>query len=297
MLSYDRFPKPLPTNGTLSMTNTTVSRLVVTLALTSALGLVAWPAEAQYRPRPISDPATGESFHIEAAANFWRPGIAGLISSESLGIVGSRIDFKTDLGIEDKSFPEIRVVLRPARRHKLRFQYIPISYHSRAIALRKLVFNGIEYPVGVPVNSDIDWKAYRFSYEGDIVSRDRGFLGIVLDAKYTDIHAVLASPIDTERTHARAPIPSLGGIVRVYVAPNISITGELTGFTLGWLPKSVTKQDTGHYSDLDLYGTVNFTNNIGVQAGYRAFDVGYAINLDAGAMTLRGMYFGMAVRY
>jgi hypothetical protein len=279
------------------MTNSTVPRLVATLVLTSALGLVAWPAEAQYRPRPISDPATGESYHIEAAAGFWRPTIEGLISSESLGIVGSQIDFKKDLGLADKSLPEIRLVLRPARRQKLRFQYIPISYESRAVAQRTLVFNGIQYPIGVPVNTTLDWKAYRFSYECDVVSRDRGFVGFILDTKYTDIHAVLASPIDTERTHARAPIPSIGGIIRYYVVPNISLTGELTGFTLGWLPKSVIKKNTGHYSDLDVYGTLNVTNNIGVQAGYRAFDLGYSVDVDSGAMTLKGAYFGMVLRY
>lgn len=279
------------------MMNRTIPRLVVTLALTLALGFVAWPAQAQYRPRSLGDPATGESYHIEASAGFWHPAIEGAISSESLGIVGSRIDFKTDLGLADKSLPEIHIVLRPTRSQKLRFQYIPISYDSRAVAPRTLVFNGIQYPVGVPVNTTLNWKAYRFSYECDVVARDRGFVGFILDAKYTDIHAVLASPIDTERTRARAPIPTIGGIIRYYVVPNISITGELTGFTLGWLPKSVTKQDTGHYSDLDLYGTLNFTNNIGVQAGYRAFDVGYSVDLDSGTMTVKGPYFGMVLRY
>ena len=42
------------------------------------------------------------------------------------------IDFKNDLGLTDTRFRELHVVLRPARKHKFRFQYIPIKYEQRA---------------------------------------------------------------------------------------------------------------------------------------------------------------------
>ena len=118
------------------------------------------------------------------------------------------------------------------------------------------------------MNSTLDWKAYRFGYEFDFVTKNRGFGGFILEAKYTDVLVRLQSPLLNvdEFTHAKAPIPAIGGIVRVYVVPNISITGEVTGFTL---PKNAIKGDSGHYLDVDIYGTLNFTNNIGVQGGYR----------------------------
>ena len=75
----------------------------------------------------------------------------------------------------------------------------------------------------------------------------------------------LASPIASEFAHARGPIPALGGIARVYVVPNISITGEFTGFKI---PDSIDSRYNAHYVDIDIYGTVNFTNNIGVKGGY-----------------------------
>ena len=97
---------------------------------------------------------------------------------------------------------------------------------------------------------------------------------------------------------AKAPIPAIGGIVRVYMVPNISITGELTDFKI---PDSISKDYKAHYVDLDIYGTVNFTNNIGVQMGYRSFDVGYTvrdnnIDTDAGSFVLKGLYFGAVAR-
>jgi len=82
--------------------------------------------------------------------------------------------------------------------------------------------------IGVPVNTDLEWKAYRFGYEWDFLYKDRGFAGVVLEVKYTDVNATLDSPVVgvAQFTEARAPIPAIGFIGRGYVAPNISITGE-----------------------------------------------------------------------
>ena len=280
------------------MVKRTVARL--TLMLPAVL-LLAAPAFAQFAPRAMNDPATGEQYHIEASAGFWLPKTQMTISSEALGIQGSDINFKRDLGLKDQNFKELHLVLRPARKQKLRFGYIPINFEQEAILTRDVIFQGIRYRVGLPVNSQLNWKAYRFTYEYDFISRNKGFVGFMLDAKYTDVKAALQSPIDLESIHARAPIPTLGGIARYYVVPNISITGELSGFKI---PDSVSKQYKAHYLDLDIYGTLNVTNNFGVQAGFRTFDVGYNIKdddsvttTDAGSFVLKGLYFGGVVRY
>jgi hypothetical protein len=198
--------------------------------------LVCWalqptPALAQFRPRPLADPATGERYHIEAAAGYWFPTAEMSIASQSLGIVGSTIDFKNDLALTDQHFPEVHLELK-AGPSKLRLQYIPISYEQTGVLTRDLIFNGQKYRVGLPVNSTLDWKAYRIGYEFDFISTDRGFGGFILDLKYTDVTATLASPVVSDFTQAKAPIPAIGGIFRVYVVPNISITGEVTGFKL-----------------------------------------------------------------
>src|SRR6185369_14083873 len=123
----------------------------------------------------------------------------------------------------------------------------------------------------------------------------RGFAGFVIEAKYTDVQILLdASPVATEFARARAPIPAIGGIGRMYIVPNISITGEFTGFKL---PKDLVKDTSAHYIDFDLYGTVNFTNNVGAQFGYRTLDVGFVVDEDTGVFKLKGIYFGVVARY
>jgi hypothetical protein len=284
------------------MKNGPAIRLYAVTALTLVLLFAASPARAQFQPRPVDDPATGERYHIEAAAGFWFPSTEMNISSTALGQIGSLIDFKRDLGLEDQRFSELHLVLRPSKSHKFRLQYIPLSYTQTGRLPTTIIFNGQRYDIGLPVNSTLDWKAWRLGYEYDFIVKDRGFGGFLLDFKYTDVSATLASSIRSDFIQASAPIPTIGGIFRVYPVANVSITGEVSGFSLGWLPDSLIKENDGHYADVDFYGTVNFTNYVGVQVGYRSFDVAYQIGrggilTDTGAFTVKGLYFGVVARY
>ena len=272
---------------------TTMSAILVALALAS-------PADAQYGARHFgSDRATGETYNVEVSGLFWNPTPDIVLSSAGsgslAGLAGTNIDFQTDLGIEKKKLNQLKLVLRPGTKHKFRFEYTPIQYTSQAILQTRLVFNGQAYNIGVPVNTEIDWKAYRFGYEYDFAYHDRGFVGVLLDLKYTDINASLSSTfVGTEFAHARAPIPAIGIVGRGYVVPNVSITGEFSGFRL---PNSVDQRYGGKYYDFDLYGTVNFNDHIGAQLGYRSFDVYYKVKQDQGTMTLKGPYFGAVARF
>ena len=257
-------------------------------------GAAAAPAGAQYSVQGPSNPATGERYHVEVGGFLWSPTPDIVISSESLGIVGSSIDFVNDLGIEKSTFKQIRVVLKPARKHKFRFEYTPITYDAEGSLSADVIFNGIRFPVTFPVTTNLQWKAYRFGYEYDFVSRDRGFVGLILEAKYTDVQATLSNFLATEFARARAPIPAIGGIARVYIVPNISITGELSGIKL---PESIDEDYRAKYYDLDIYGTVNFTDHFGAQAGYRSFDVLYKVEQDEGDLKLKGLYIGGIVRF
>jgi hypothetical protein len=266
------------------------------LALWIGLVLViaAAPASAQIPALGLPDPATGETYHIEFGAGLWSPSADLVIASESLGIAGTDIDLVNDLGLISRRFGHLRLVLRPSTKHKFRFSYTPMRYQSEAVLTRPIVFNGIRFNAGVPVQSTLLWKAYRLGYEYDFLYRDRWFVGFVLDVKYSDVEATLDSLIASEFARARGPVPAVGGIGRFYVVPNISITFEMTGFKL---PETLDEQYRGSYVEIDTYGSINFTDHFGAQVGFRSLDVNYTVEGDRGDLRLGGLYFGGVLRY
>jgi hypothetical protein len=278
----------------------TSRRTLLTIALTFSTFVAAVaPASAQFKPRAVKETTMGERFHVEGSAAWWFPSADLVVSSGGTGALtglnGSQINAKTDLGMADKGLPQLGLVLRPARKHKFRLQYIPINFEQTTTLSRAVDFNGQRYQVGLPVNSSLKWQALRLSYEYDFLNKDRWFGGFIIEDKQTDVRVDLVTPlIPPQFAHASAPIPALGGIGRFYATPQLSITGEVTGFKL---PSSVDGRYQAHYVDIDIYGVYNATANVGIQGGFRSMDLGYVFKTDAGTFTLRGIYVGIVARY
>ncbi len=261
--------------------------------MVSALALPS-PAAAQYSAQPIESRAIGETYHVEISAGLWNPTPEIFVSSRALDIVGTDIDAVNDLGVIQRKFGEFSLTLRPWKQHKFRFHYLPMRYEASSTISRDLVFNGTTYQLGLPVSSVLDWKSYQFAYEYDFIYRDRGFVGVVLQTKYTDVQVQLDSAVGSEFTRARGPLPSVGGIGRGYVTSNVSITGEATLFRL---PAGIHEGYQGEYLDYNVYGTVNITDHFGTQVGYRSVDVNYQVDRDTGSLQMRGLYFSGVVRF
>jgi hypothetical protein len=259
----------------------------------------AAPALAQYRPLPAgnyaaADGPVGEPYYVEFAFNLWSPDPNIVIASESLGIAGTDISVKADLGIERKSTYEFRLVLRPGKKHKFRFNYIPLKYDADTLLTGDIIFNGIKFPVSTQVGTLLEWKTYRIGYEWDFLYKPRWYVGVIFEAKFTDINFELNSPIGTEYARARAPIPALGVTGRAWVTKNVSITGEFTAFKL---PDDIDPDYGGHYYEWDVYGMFNFTKNLGAQVGWRAHDLAYIAKDDRGDASMKGFYFGGVARF
>ena len=282
------------------MTRLPAPRVLASLFLAAILAAaLTTPAAAQYRPLPAGSYGTannpvGEPYHVEFAYNLWSPEPNITIASESLGIAGTDINVQADLGVQKKMTYEFRLVLRPGRKHKFRFNYIPLKYDADTVLTGEIIFNGIKYPVNTTVGTLLEWRTYRVGYEYDFVSNSKGFFGMVLEAKFTDINVELNSAIANEYARVQAPIPAIGAIGRVYIARYASITGEFTALKL---PDSINAEYGGHYYEWEVYGAVNFTKNLGAQLGWRAHDLAYLAKLDSGSAKLGGFYFGGTARF
>jgi len=273
-----------------------VSRSYLVLGLIA--GVMAWPpAEASAQYRPAGPPVVGEEYHLEVGYGFWNPAPSLIVNSEALGILGTDVNLVEDLGVEKKRVGKLDVVLRPGRKHRFRFQYIPIHYivDDHQVS-REFIFNGQRFNVGLPVKTDANFETYRFGYEFDFLQFSRGFIGALIDVKYTNVDVKLESPIGDEFTTAAAPIPTLGLAARGYVTSNLALNGEMSFFRV---PDNLGEQigGDGSYTDFDLNATYNFTKNIGAQAGYRSVHVFYTVDSDNGSLKFKGLYFGAVVRF
>ena len=229
---------------------------------------------------------------VEFGVTSWRPSPELTLSTDALaGSNIDKVDFVQEFGIDDASFPQFRVAL--GRNHKFRLSYVKLSYEAEATIQRTFTFQGRTFSVGAPASTDIEWDLWTFGYEWDVVSRDRGFFGIVTDLKYNKIKASVDSPAlrSTAATDTSAPVPTVGVIGRGYLAPMVAITGEFTGLKIGRDNFDVK------FTDFDINGMVLFGRHVGAQVGYRSVVVEYIVDEDTGDLKMQGPYFGGVVRF
>jgi hypothetical protein len=271
-----------------------MKRVLVCTATAIAWLITPCTASAQVFLPPDS-PVLGEQYHIEASGNLWMPSANIVVASEGFGILGDNVDLVKDLGVGGrKNFRTFRLVLRPAQKHKFKIQNDPLSYSGSSTLVREFKFNGLLYRVGLPVETQVDWKMWRVGYEYDFLYMDRGYAGFTVDARFMDAGFTLDSPIGVEFARARSPVPAIGFTGRYYPHPNISVTSELSFFRL---PESVDQRYRASYTDFDIYGTVNFVRWAGAQFGYRRFNIDYQFKSDKGDLSIGGLYFAGVVRY
>jgi hypothetical protein len=255
-------------------------RLLV-LAFCSTAALAAAPAAAQ-------NTNVGE-----VSLLFWTPDPELALQSGSITAATGieEIDFVEEFGIEREMFPEVRFSV--GRRHKFRLHYIPVRYEADTIIQRTITFRGQTFTIGAPASADIDWDIWRFGYEWDFVSRERGFVGLIAGLRYNRLDASIESPAlaQVAATEQRAPVPTIGGIGRGYLHEMVSVTAEFSGLRIE------TSEFEAKFLDFDINGAVTFGRHIGVQGGFRQVTVDYFIDDDVGDLKLRGPYFGVVARF
>ena len=244
-------------------------QLCVSMACATLLLMTSGTASAQYRtPGGTSTGVSGEDYHVEVAYSFWCPERDIVVSSESLGIIGTNVDAVTDLGFprDDVSGPEgraasltqVQVPVRLHAHHKLRRRHRPDpNGHLQRPAIHR----------GAAGDFRARLEDLRFGTEFDFIARSRGFLGFIVEGKFTDMDLTITAPLINEFTNVKVPIPTIGAIGRVYVAKNVAITGELTGLKL------TIDEDTGRYVEFDVNGLFNINRYVGVQGGYRTLSL------------------------
>jgi hypothetical protein len=247
----------------------------------------ALPAMAQ----GDADTPEGERFHVELATMWWWASPTFELQSGSLADTGvSTVDFTTTFGLTRERFSDLRVVGKIARKHRLRFSYLPIRYEQSAVLSLPITFDDRVFRG--PASASIKWDLWRFGYQWNFITRPRGFLGLIGELKYNDFDAAASAGVVGAAQDVRAPIPTVGVAGRAYVHPNVAISGEFSGLKI---PQN--NSFGGSFFDLDISATANVGRHFGVQGGYRAVSTDYLIDLDRGNLAVKGVYVGVVSRF
>jgi hypothetical protein len=280
------------------------------------LGLTPARADAQttLTPAPVtaaqatspSEPSDSiyERYHVELSGGAWftMPSTALFSDSETVTsgsttttVNGTSIDFKNQLGLNNKTFPDGHLTIRLAPKHKLRGEFIPIKYKQSATLAADVITSGQTYLSGQAVQSELRWNEWNVGYEFDFMTAPSGYLGAVIAVTRLNVAGALANGAQSGTATVNIVMPGLGATARYYLRPQVSVTGGLLAF---YLPGGSTSTH-GHSIQIDGYATVNASKYVGVQAGYRSFIMSYVWEspLNTSSMTIGGPYLGGTVHF
>ncbi len=270
------------------------------LALAALAFFWASHVDAQFRP---TNPAPGESYHVELGAIFWTttPGI--VLGSPSLTQFSpTPVDFVQALSLEKARFTELRAVIKGGK-HKLRLSRVPFNFSQTVLPPSTVTLGTSTFVVTRPTTGLFDWDLFRVGYEYDFGQGDHGYIGVITEVKFNRVTANLNVPdlnATANITDVRVPSPQLGIVGRVYPHKYVSITGEFTGFKVwSFLRTRLSDAETfeANFKDFEVYGTVSITRFLGLQGGYRSLAADYVVDADTGDLQLKGPYFGGVVRF
>lgn len=288
-----------------------------------ALGVLLAPAPALAQAAPPATPAQGqptepvapviaiigEEYRVElqVGAYLSMPSTVLYSDTESTTstvngtttttvVNGTLVDFRSLLNLKNQVFPEARVTIRLAPKHKLRGEYVPLHYTQTATNLGSdFKFNGQTYLKGQTVESTMRWNEWYAAYEFDPIVVDRGYVGAMAAVSSLNLSAATANATQNGTASVNIVMPGLGATGRFYVSGNLSVSGDFIYFML---PGSDTSTH-GHVLNAGFYATYNINKHVGAQVGYRFFDTTHVWSspLNTGSMTIGGPFVGGTVHF
>jgi hypothetical protein len=257
------------------------------LALASIV-LACAPCLAQAPAR--GNPNHGENYRGEFQFRTWRSDLVAELRLSGPGAPGTEVDPFEDLGLENERVYDYHFGARLARRLKLRGSWMKVKYEGQTSSSSGLCLSGLCVAAGATVDTTLELEETRGGAEFDILTGGYGFLAVAGEYGKFEARPSFESAGATAGEPLRLDFPLLGVKGRAYLTPALAVTAE----ALGW------KNDEGVWTDFDASATYSAGRNFGLSYGYRNSYVRYKyieVVSDRAVMRLRGMYFGITVRF
>jgi hypothetical protein len=172
-----------------------------------------------------------EDFHVELTASGWQTSLEGEVQAGGLPV-----DLKRDLALENRWTFFGRLVLKPARKHRIVIEGAPYQFEGRNILERTIVYAGRTYAIREDIESTAELTYLYGAYQYDFFSRASGHLGVQAGVAYIDAAGEIRSVARgiSGRDEERFPMPLVGIEGRAFIVPRrVSVSGEIKGLALG----------------------------------------------------------------
>jgi len=173
------------------------------------------------------------AFELGVRGSYWFPELSGDIRVDDAGIVGTKLDFKDDLDVDDESYPVIEVFAGIGKHH-FSLAFSNADYEGDTVLTKDIYFNGELFQVNERVVSSLEYDHYDVMYRYDLIDLENllagGSLGLVARLMVFDGSASVASATVIAKEDFTAPIPMVGanfhvGTLKDILEARVLVTG------------------------------------------------------------------------
>jgi len=237
--------------------------------------------------------ASADDARLEFEARYWRPDFAG---SARIGDGGSatEVDFNTDLGIVEDDIFEGRLIWRPGRKHRIRYDFAGLSFTGDKVIERSIEFAGETFDLSAQVASELELDYSRLSWTWQFIYTGDGKfrLGPLVEALRFDGQAALRTTVLIFPLEAIETVDETFGAVGLAldIVPNEQ-------FRFSAEAAIITTTDYGDLTDFEASVRYSPTEYLGLLAGYRNLEIDARDEDDYLKLTIDGFFAGLAIRY
>ncbi len=229
---------------------------------------------------------------LEFEARYWAPDLNGEVEVQERGS-GTRIDLKSDLGIDDSEFLEGRLTWRITRQLKLRAAVMPLSYSGSSNLVRTIEFAGQSFQIDTRLLSDLNLDYGRLGLAWQFGAGDGAFrLGPIVEAKGFRGDAQLSAP------EFLIPLSASEEFEAAFASAGLALDLEPTE-KIHIFAEATVSIDTaeGDFTDAEVGVSYRPTAILGVTGGYRLIDVRVDDGDDYLEFDIEGLFLGLELRF
>ncbi len=238
---------------------------------------------------------------LEFEGRYWMPDLTAKVKVVESGI-GTSVNFKSDLGVENENFPEGRLIWNIGPNSKVRLFYTQAKFEGDKTITQDIAFNGKTYSASTRVNSKLDLQYFGLGWIWEFINtpNDKFKLGTVLDLKGIAGKAALDATGINESASFIAGLPAVGLVFDISpfkettpykkeeIWKNFSIYGEISGMSAG---------KYGYFFDTEAGLKFVPYKCCSITGGYRVVSLKAQNTPDYAKIELKGPFVGATIRF